>query len=192
MISCTNRKPLQGCPALPSHVGPGQTRRGRFPGRPRRRGRDLGSACPASSRGRDGSSPHNPRRGRICNVGKSVFAPGLGRVWRRRHKTHSAPARIDRKAVLWASGDLNDLPVIQSFVRGNRRRVGRLTSACRETRTTSRLVFRVDHSPSTRDDVLARAAIAKLTAFTTAHGTLFVLIRKCVQSSMKRDACTCD
>ena len=33
----------------------------------------------------------------------------------------------------------------------------------------TRFVFRVEHSPSTRDDVLTRAAIANLTAFTTAH-----------------------
>jgi len=36
-------------------------------------------------------------------------------MWKKRVKMDNAPVRIDRKAVLWTSGDLDDLSVIQSF-----------------------------------------------------------------------------
>ena len=93
------------------------------------------------------------------------------RVWRGRHKTHSAPIQLDRKAVLWVSGDLDDLALIQIFYEsqieeGSDARLLRVEKRERHTR----LVFKVEHSPSIRDDVLAHAVIAKLTAFTTAHG----------------------
>lgn len=38
-----------------------------------------------------------------------------GRMWRGKQKTDDVPVRIDRKTVLWTSGDLDDLPVIQTF-----------------------------------------------------------------------------
>ena len=91
-----------------------QTRRGRFPGRQRRRGQVLGSASCWFPRPRR-LQPAQPRRRRICNAGKCVFAPRRGRVWRERDKTHSSPVRVDREAVLWASGGLDDPPLIQIF-----------------------------------------------------------------------------
>ena len=51
----------------------------------------------------------------------------------------------------------------------------------------TRLVFRIEYSPSTPDDVLARAAIAKLTVLTTCHGIDYLCQS---ENESERDVCT--
>ena len=89
--------------------------------------------------------------------------PGCGGEGTRRiaHPFESTARLLCGPAEIWTT-----FRSFRIFTRANRRRVGRRTSACRKPERHTRLVFRVEHSPSTRDDVLARA---KLTAFTTAH-----------------------
>ena len=67
----------------------------------------------------------------------------------------------------------------------DRRRVGRLTSAFEKRDRHTRLAFRGEHGPSTRNGVLTRAAIAKLTAFTTAHAGLVAPVRNGSKAVLK-------
>jgi hypothetical protein len=84
-------------------------------------------------------------------------------------RTKDTPVRINRKAVLWTGGDLDDLSVIQTFYENYARKSRMSDFYTMRVERHTWLIFRVEHSPPTRDDVLAGTTVTELAAFTAAH-----------------------
>ena len=158
MISCRNRKLLQGCPAPeifvscklvhPALVNGSTARR---PGVDRCTAGDF----PVAREGRDKFWDQ-----------RVLLVPEAATAVARTTPDEDVSATWVNACSRWGEGGCGAEGTRRKRTRSNRpqgcaggrRRFGRS------------FVFRVEYSASTRDDVPARAAIAKLTVFATAHG----------------------